>query len=56
MEYNDESRGADEPEEGAKGRRPPKEGKANDEQTDVQRLLGNDVVADLHWLRGEPVD
>ncbi len=52
MEYNDESRGADEPEEGAQGRRPPKEGEANDEQADVQRLLGYDVVADLHWLRG----
>lgn len=52
MEYDNEARRADEPEKGAEWGGPPEEGKADDEETDVQRLLGHDVVADLHWLWG----
>jgi len=48
---DEERRGADEPEQSREGGRPPEEGNANDKKAGVERLLGHDVVADLHWLR-----
>ncbi len=42
--------GADEPEEGAEGRRDPKEGDADHEEAGVERLLGDNVLADLYWV------
>lgn len=50
MSKNENRRGADEPEERADGRGEPEKGKADDEETCVEGLLGHDVFSNLHWL------
>lgn len=40
----------DQPEESAEGRRDPEHRDANDEEAGVERLLRDDVLADLDWV------
>ena len=44
--------GADEPEDGAEGGREPEKGDADHEEAGVERLLSDDVIADLYRVGG----
>ena len=56
MAEDEHGGGADEPEEGAEGGRDPEEGDADHEEAGVERLLRDDVLADLYrvgrWFAG----
>lgn len=51
MAEDEDGGGADEPEKGTERGRDPEEGDADHEEAGVERLLGDNVLADLYWVR-----